>query len=139
MRVLACLLQRVDRMLDACADQYLERLLIRTSNGFKLPVLYFEDKNATLRMEDNEIWVAIGWADGNVVPKQIIIFQLCFKTLCKSLLTSSHSGKAGAKTGDQYCHIQPPMAPAVSTNELAGSLHQYAKRQIGHLFIQIAI
>jgi hypothetical protein len=31
------------------------------------------------------------------------------------------------------------MAPAVSKNELAGSLQQFAKRQIGHLFIQVAI
>ena len=73
-----------------------------------LPVLDFDDQQATARMQDDEIRMRIGRAYRHVVPAQVVVFELGFETLRQALLAAGHAAGATADAGDEDSHVGLP-------------------------------
>lgn len=100
MGVLAGLLQRVEHVLEALGRQDGGIGLVDGLDGFGLPVLDFENQQAAARMQDDEVGMAVGRADGDVVPAQVVVFKFGFEALGEAAFACLHARGAGAVAGD---------------------------------------
>jgi hypothetical protein len=104
MGVLAGLFERVEDMLESlgsenCRVRFGDRL-----DGVRLPVLYFQDQQAALGMQDDEIGMTVRGTDRNVVPTQVIRFELGFEALREPPLARRHAPRTRSVAWNQRCH-----------------------------------
>lgn len=78
-------------------------MAVNALDGGQAPVLYFQHKQAPLWVHDDKVRVVPGRANGDVVPAEVVIFQLCLKQTGKAAFAGSVKF-AGGYAGDQGGH-----------------------------------
>ena len=102
--VLAGLFERIEDVLESARGKDRRVGLGYRLDGVRLPVLYFQDQKATMGMQHDEIGMAVRRTDRNVVPTQVIRFELGFKALREPSLARRHAPRTRSVAWNQCCH-----------------------------------
>jgi hypothetical protein len=95
-------------MLDALVGEDRRVLLVDAVDGIELPVLDLQHQQAPARMKHHEVRILGAFADGDVVPAPVVVFQLVFQSVCKALFTSGHTRHARPDAGNEGSHVLSP-------------------------------
>ena len=98
------LCQGVHHHLHRSVGDDLPYLTRGTTHRLQSPVFGFQDQQPTPWMQNDEIGVGLLWTNGDVVPEQVVVFELLFEPLGQSALAVGHARHATAHCRNQGGH-----------------------------------
>jgi len=101
MRELADLFQRTADDLVTGAGGEGEVLGVGLEDGVEGPVLDLEDQQAAAGVEDQEVGVAMLWADGDVVPAEVVVFEELAEAGSEAALAGGGLADGGVGGGEE--------------------------------------
>ena len=72
----------------------------------ELPVLDLDDQQATTRMKNQEVWVLMQGTYRNVVPADLVIFQVRLEPPREAAFAGGHPAHYARKDGDEVRHAK---------------------------------